>query len=325
VTLARRRFLHLAAGAAALPAAARVARAETYPSRPVRLVVGFAPGGATDIAARLIGQWLSERLGQPFIVDNRPGATTNLAAEMVVRSPPDGHTLMAFSITNAINPALFPKLGFNFSRDMAGVAGISSAPMVLEVNPALPVTSVPELIAYAKANPGKVNLGNYGIGSTAHVVGALFKMTAGVDMVDISYRGAAPMLTDLLGGQIHVAFDNVTGSIEHIRAGTLRALAVTTASPSPALPNVPVLAEVLPNFEASAWLAVGAPRNTPADIVDKLNAAINAGLSDPRIAARLTDLGGTAMKVAPAELDRFVAEETEKWGKLIRTANIRLE
>ena len=288
----RRQFLQLAAGAAVLPAVSTIARAQAYPSRPIRVIIGYTPGGSADLTARLMGQWLSERLGQPFIVDNRPGATTNLAAEMVVRSPPDGYTLMAFSITNAINPALFSRLGLNFSRDMAGVAGISTAPMVLEVNPALPATTVPELIAYAKANPGKVNLGNYGIGSTAHVVGALFKMTAGVDMVDISYRGAAPMLTDLLGGQIHVAFDNVTGSIEHIRAGKLRALAVTTASPSPALPNVPTLAQTLPNFQASAWLAVGAPRNTPAEIVDKLNAAINAGLADPRIAARLTDLGG---------------------------------
>lgn len=325
MTLARRKFMHLAAGAAALPATLRFARADTYPSRPVHIVVGFPPGGATDIAARLIGQWLSERLGQPFIVDNRPGATTNLAADMVVHSPPDGYTLMVFSITNTINPALFTRLNFNFIRDMSAVAGIVRSPMVLEVNPDVPATSAAELIAYAKANPGKINLGNYGVGSTAHVVGELFKMTAGIDMLNVSYRGAAPMLTDLLGGQIQVAFDNLTGSIEHIRAGKLRALAVTTPSHSPALPNIPTLGEFVPGFEASAWIAIGAPKNTPAAIIEKLNREINAGLVDPKIVARLTDLGGTALTALPADLDKFVVEETEKWGKLVRAANIKLE
>lgn len=323
--LLRRAFLNLAVGAAALPAASRFARADTYPSRPVHLIVGFAPGGATDIAARLIGQWLSDRLGQSVIIENRPGATTNIAAELVVHAPPDGYTLMAFSITNTINAALFTQLNFDFVRDMSGVAGIVSSPMVLEVNPAVPVASVTELITYAKASPGKISLGNYGIGSTAHVVGELFKMAAGIDMVDVPYKGAAPMLADLLGGQIQVALDNLSGSIEHIRAGKLRALAVTTGTPSPALPNVPTLGQFLPGLEASSWIAIGAPRNTPADIVDKLNRAINAGLADPRILARLVDLGGTAFVVSPADLDKFVVEEAEKWGKLIRAANIKLE
>jgi tripartite-type tricarboxylate transporter receptor subunit TctC len=317
--------LHLAIAAAALPAAPRVALALDYPTRPVHLIVGFAAGGATDIAARLIGQWLSERLGQAFIVDNRPGASTNIAAEMVVRSPPDGYSLMAFSITNTINPALFNQLNFDFVRDMSGIAGVSSLPMVLTVNPSIAITSVPELIAYAKANAGKISLGNYGIGSTAHVVGELFKLRAGVNMVDVSYRGGAPMLTDLLGGQIQVAFDGLSSSIEHIRAGKLRALAVTTISRSPALPNVPALAEFLPGFEASIWIAIGAPKNTPAEIIDKLNREVNAGLADPKIVARLTDLGSTALKVSPIELDKLVVEETEKWGKVVRAANIKPE
>jgi len=314
--------LHLAAAAAALP---RMAMALDYPTRPVHIIVGFAPGGATDIAARLIGQWLSERLGQPFLVENRPGASTNVAAEVVVHSPPDGYTLMAFSITNTINPALFTQLNFNFVRDMSGVAGINSSPMVLEVNPAVPVTSVAELITYAKVNPGKISLGNYGIGSTSHLVGELFKMRAGINMVDVPYRGGAPMVTDLLGGQVQVAFDNLSGSIELIRAGKLRALAVTTASRSPVLPNIPTLGEFLPGFEANSWIAIGAPKNTPAEIIEKLNREINTGLADPKIVARLNDLGGTALTLSPANLDKFVVDETEKWGKVIRAANIKLD
>lgn len=324
--LARRRFMHLAAAATALSVGRRSAWAQEYPSRPVHLIVGFAAGGATDIAARLIGQWLSERLGQPFIVDNRPGASTNIAAEMTVRSPPDGYTLMAFSITNTINPALFTQLNFDFVRDMSGVAGVSSLPLVLTVNPSIPITSVPELIAYAKGNVGKISLGNYGVGSTSHVVGELFKMRAGVNMVDVSYRGGAPMLTDLLAGQVQAAFDGLSGpSIEYIRSGRLRALAVTAVSRSPALPNIPTLAEFLPGFEASIWIAIGAPKNTPAEIIDKLNREINAGLADPKIVARFTDLGCTALKVSPVELDKLVVEETEKWGKLVRAANIKPE
>ena len=321
----RRKFLHLVTGAAALPALPRIASALDYPTRPVRLVVGFAPGGATDIAARLIGQWLSERLGQSFIVENRPGASTNIAAEAVINSPPDGYTLMVFSITNTINPALFTQLNFNFARDMSGVAGINSAPLVLEVNPAVPVKSVPELISYAKANPGKISLGNFGIGSSSHVVGELFKMTAGVNMVDVPYRGGAPMVTDLLGGQLQVAVDNLSGSIEHIRAGKLRALAVTTESRSPALPDVPALGEFLPGFEANSWIAVGAPHHTPAEIIDKLNTEINAGLADPKIVARLADLGSTALTLSPAGLDKFVADETEKWSKVVQAAGIKAE
>jgi tripartite-type tricarboxylate transporter receptor subunit TctC len=325
VKFPRRKFLHLVAGAAALPALSRIASALDYPTRPVRLVVGFAPGGATDIAARLIGQWLSERLGQSFVVENRPGASTNIAAEAVINSPPDGYTLMVFSITNTINPALFTQLNFNFVRDMSGVAGLNTAPLVLEVNPTVPVMSVPELISYAKANPGKISLGNFGIGSSSHVVGELFKMTASVNMVDVPYRGGAPMVTDLLGGQLQVALDNLSGSIEHIRAGKLRALAVTTRSRSPALPNVPTLGEFLPGFEANSWIAVCAPKNTPAEIIGKLNSEINAGLADPKITARLTDLGSTALTLSPADLDKFVVDETEKWGKVVRTAGIKAE
>jgi tripartite-type tricarboxylate transporter receptor subunit TctC len=321
----RRRFLHLAASAAALPAVPRWAFAQAYPTRPVRIVVAFPPGGTTDIAARLIAQRLTERLGQPFVIENRPGASTNIGTEAVVRSPPDGYTLMAFSVTNTVNPALFPQLKFNFVRDITAVAGIINSPMVLEVNPALPVSSVPELIAYAKANPGKISLGNYGIGSTSHVVGELFKMMAGVDMVDVPYRGAAPMLIDLVGGQIQVAFDNLSGSIEHIRDGKLRALAVTTVSPSPALPNIPTLAGFLPGFEASAWIAVGAPKDTPAEIVDRLNKEINAGLADPKIIARLDALGGTAFTASPAGLNKFTVDETEKWGKVVKFAGIKPE
>jgi tripartite-type tricarboxylate transporter receptor subunit TctC len=325
VKLPRRQFLHLAAGAAVLPALFRVASALDYPTRPVHIVVGFAPGGGTDIAARLIGQRLSERLGQAFIVENRPGASTNIAAEIVAHSRPDGYTLMAFSITNTINPALFSQLSFNFVRDMSGVAGLFNSPMVLEVNPAVPITSVPELIAYAKANPKKMSLGNYGIGSTSHVISELFKIMADITMVDVTYRGGAPMLTDLLGGQIQAAFATLTGSIEHIRANKLRALAVTTVSRSPVLPNIPTVGEFLPGFEASAWFAIGAPKNTPTEIIDKLNGEINAGLADPEIVARLTDLGGTALTVSPVELDKFVIEETEKWGKVVRSANIKAE
>jgi tripartite-type tricarboxylate transporter receptor subunit TctC len=244
---------------------------------------------------------------------------------MVVHSPPDGYTLMAFSITNTVNPALFTQLNFNFVRDMSGVAGLSSAPLVLEVNPAVPVTSVPEFITYAKTNPGKISLGNFGIGSSSHVVGELFMMKAGVNMVDVPYRGGAPMITDLLGGQVQAAFDNLSGSIEHIRAAKLRAIAVTTVSRSPALPNIPTLGEFLPGFEADSWIAMGAPKNTPAEIIKKLNREINAGLADPKIVARLTDLGSSALTFSPVDLDKFVVEETEKWGKVIRAANIKPE
>jgi tripartite-type tricarboxylate transporter receptor subunit TctC len=325
MTLARRTFLQLAAAAAALPALPRAAPAQAWPSRPLRLVVGFPAGGTTDIAARLIGQWLSDRLGQPVVIENRPGAGANLAAETVVRAPPDGYTLLAATSSNVINTTFYQKLSFNFVRDIAMVAGVTRSPLVLEVHPSLPVKSVPELIAHAKANPGKIALASFGTGTTSHVAGELFKMTAGVDLFHVPYRGSAPLVTDLLSGLVQAAFDNLPASIEHIRAGKLRALAVGTAERSQALPDVPTVAEFLPGFEASAWVAVGAPKATPAEIVERLNREINAGLADPKIKARLAELGGTVFVGTPADFDRLVAEQTEKWGKVIRAANIKAE
>ena len=325
MTLARRTFLQLAAAAAALPALPRAAPAQAWPSRPLRLVVGFPAGGTTDIAARLIGQWLSDRLGQPVVIENRPGAGANLAAETVVRAPPDGYTLLAATSSNVINTTFYQKLSFNFVRDIAMVAGVTRSPLVLEVHPSLPVKSVAELIAHAKANPGKIALASFGTGTTSHVAGELFKMTAGVDLFHVPYRGSAPLVTDLLSGLVQAAFDNLPASIEHIRAGKLRALAVGTAERSPALPDVPTVAEFLPGFEASAWVAVGAPKATPAEIVERLNREINAGLADPKIKARLAELGGTVFVGTPADFDRLVTEQTEKWGKVIRAANIKAE
>jgi tripartite-type tricarboxylate transporter receptor subunit TctC len=323
MTLPRRRFLQLAA--ATLPAVSHSAWAQAWPSRPLRLVVGFPAGGTTDIAARLIGQWLSDRLGQPVVIENRPGAGANLAAETVVRAPPDGYTLLAATSSNVINTTFYEKLSFNFVRDVAMVAGVTRSPLVLEVHPSLPVKSVPELIAHAKANPGKIALASFGTGTTSHVAGELFKMTAGVDLFHVPYRGSAPLVTDLLSGLVQAAFDNLPASIEHIRAGKLRALAVGTAERSQALPDVPTVAEFLPGFEASAWVAVAAPKATPAEIVERLNREINAGLADPRIKARLAELGGTVFVGTPADFDRLVAEQTEKWGKVIRAANIKAE
>ena len=321
--LPRRSFL-LAAAAAVLPAPATIVRAETYPARPVRMIIGFPPGGATDIAARLIGQWLTDHLGQPFIVESRPGAVGNIATEAVVRAAPDGYTLLVSVGANTINPALYD-LNFNFVRDMAMVAGILRTPLVLEVNPSLPVHSVPELIAYAKANPGKLTIGSFGTGSISHIAGELFKMTTGTDMVHVPYRGSAPLVVDLLGGQVQVAFDNLPPSIGHIRAGKLRPLAVTTAAPSPALPDIPPVADILPGFEASAWASLAVPKATPRDIIEILNKQTNAGLADPTIVARLADLGATPFVISPAELDRLVAEQTDKWAKVIRAANIKAE
>jgi tripartite-type tricarboxylate transporter receptor subunit TctC len=323
MTLPRRRFLQLAA--ATLPAVSHSAWAQAWPSRPLRLVVGFPAGGTTDIAARLIGQWLSDRLGQPVVIENRPGAGANLAAETVVRAPPDGYTLLAATSSNVINTTFYEKLSFNFVRDIAMVAGVTRSPLVLEVHPSLPVKSVPELIAHAKANPGKIALASFGTGTTSHVAGELFKMTAGVDLFHVPYRGSAPLVTDLLSGLVQAAFDNLPASIEHIRAGKLRALAVGTAERSQALPDVPTVAEFLPGFEASAWVAVAAPKATPAEIVERLNREINAGLADPKIKARLAELGGTVFVGTPADFDRLVAEQTEKWGKVIRAANIKAE
>ena len=313
--LPRRKFLQLSAMAAALPARSRRAWAQAYPTHSVSILVGFAPGGPTDIAARLIGQWLSDRLGQPFIVENRPGAATNIATEAVAHAAPDGYTLLAAVSTNTINPALYTKLSFNFIRDMAMVAGIHRSPLVLEVHPSVPVTSVPELLAYAKANAGTIS----------HVAGELFKAKAGIQMLHVPYRGSAPMVTDLLGGQVNAAMDNLPSSIEYIRAGQLRALAVTGGARAPALPHIPALSEFQPGFEASAWIGIAAPRNTPVEIIDKLNKEINAGLADPKIAARIAELAATVFTSSPADLDRFVVEQTEQWAKVIRAAKIKLD
>src|SRR5262245_4379618 len=323
--LPRRQFLHWAATAVVLPAASRLAVAQAYPSRPVRILVGFAPGGPTDIAARLIGQWLSERLGQPFIVENRPGAATNIATEAVVRAPPDGYTLLAAVSSNTLNPALEPNLSFSFIRDLAMVAAIQSSPLILEVHPSVPVTSVPELTAYVKANPGKISLASFGSGTISHVAGEMFKMTAGIQMVHVPYRGSAPMVTDLVGGQVLAAVDNLPASIEYIRTGKLRGLAVMSATRWPALPDVPPLADFQPGFEVNAWVGIAAPKGTPVEIIDRLNKEINAGLADPKITARIADLGATVLAGSPAEFDQAVVAQTEKWGKVIRAANIKGE
>ena len=323
--LPRRNFLHLAAGAAALPAVSRFAWAQAYPSRPVRLIVGFAPGGGLDITARLIGQWLSERLGQPFVIENRPGAATNIATEAVVRAPPDGYTVLLVNAANALNATLYDNLNFNFIRDIAPVAGIMRVPSAMVVHPSFPAKTVPEFIAYAKANPGKINMGSAGNGSTPHVFGELFEMMTGVSMVHVPYRGIAPALTDLMAGQLQVYFGALTSSIEYIKAGRLRALAVTTAKRSAALPDLPTLGEFLPGYEASQWYGVGVPKNTPVEIVDKLNNEINAGLVDPTMRARLADLGGAVLAGSPADFGKLIADETEKWGKVIRAANIKAE
>jgi tripartite-type tricarboxylate transporter receptor subunit TctC len=323
--LPRRNFLHLAAGAAALPAVSRVARAQAYPTRPVRIIIGFAPGSASDIVARLVGQWLSEGLGQPFIIEHRPGAANNIATEAVVRAPPDGHTLLVVSSANAVNATFYDKLNYNFIRDIAPVAGIIVVPSVLVVHPSVPAKTVPEFIAYAKANPGKLTMASGGIGSGTHLAGELFKMMAGVNMVHVPYRGGGPALTDLLGGQVQVMFPSTVSSIEYIRAGRLRALAVTTATRSDALPDVPTVDEFVPGYEASAWFGVGAPKATPAEIVEKLNKEINAGLADPKMKARLADVGGTALSGSPADFGKLIADETEKWAKVVRAANIKAE
>jgi tripartite-type tricarboxylate transporter receptor subunit TctC len=323
--LGRRNFLHLAAGAAALPALSRIARAQAYPSRAVRIVVGFAAGGGADITARLIGQWLSERLGQQFVIDNRPGAASNVAAETVARSPADGYTLLLVSSPHAFNATLYDKLNYNFIRDIAPVAGATLVPGVMEVNPLVSAKTVPEFIAYAKANPGKINMAAGGAGSATHIFGELFKMMAGVDLVPVQYRGSGPALTDLIGGQVQVMFDALNSSIEHVRAGRLRPLAVTTATRLEVLPSVPTVGEFVPGYEAVVWQGIGAPKNTPAEIIDKLNKEINAGLADPKIKARLADLGSTALAGSPADFGRLIADETVKWGKVIRAANIEPE
>jgi tripartite-type tricarboxylate transporter receptor subunit TctC len=316
--LARRRFLHLATAAAALPSVSRVATAQTYPTRPVRLIIGYPPGGSADITARLLGQWLSERFGQPFVIESRPGASTNIATEAVVRAPPDGYTLLLVAPANAINATLYEKLNFNFISDIAPVAGIIRFPNVMVVNPLVPANTVPEFIAYAKANPGRLNMASSGNGSTIHVSGELFKMMTGVNMVHVPYRGGAPALTDMISGQVQVMFDNVPTSIEFIRAGKLRALAVTTATRSEVLPDLPTVADFVPGYEASAWYGVGVPKGTPDDIIDELNKEINAILAEPKAKARLADLGASLLAGSPADFGKLVADETEKWGKVVK-------
>jgi tripartite-type tricarboxylate transporter receptor subunit TctC len=323
--LPRRQFLHLAAGAAALPALPRVARAQTYPTRPVRIVVGFPAGGVGDILARLLGQWLSERLGQPFVIENRPGAATNIAAEAVVRSPPDGYTLLWITAANAINATLYDKLNFNFIRDIAPVASFVRGPGVMEVNPAVPAQSVPEFIAYAKANPGKINLASSGMGTLSHVAGELFKIMTGVDMLHVPYRGAAPALNDLIGGRVQVMILPVISSVEHIKAGRLRALAVTTATRLDVLPDVPTASEFVPGFEVSDWTGIGVPKNTPAEIVDKLATEINAALGEPKMKARLADLGSLLRPMSRADFGKLIADETERWAKVVKVAGIKPE
>jgi len=325
VTLHRRQFLQLAGVAAAAPAFPQFASALDYPTKPVRLIVGFPPGGGADVAARLMGQWLSERLGQQFFVDNRPGAGSNIGTEVVVRAPADGYTILLAALANAVNATLYEKLNYNFIRDIAPVAGISREPNVMVVNPTVPAKTVPEFIAYAKANPGKINMASAGNGSPPHVIGELFKIMAGVNMVHVPYRGAATALTDLLGGQVQVMFPGMLSSITHIRAGKLRSLAVTTATRLEALPDTPTVGDFVPGYEASGWQGVVAPKNTPADIINKLNSEINAALVDPKMKARLADLGVVPMPMTPAEFGTLIADETEKWGKVIRAANIKAE
>jgi tripartite-type tricarboxylate transporter receptor subunit TctC len=321
--LPRRKLLHLAAGAVALPAVTRLARAQTYPVRPVRLVVALPAGSSPDIGARLIGQWLSERLGHQFIVDNRPGANGNIGTEMVVRAAPDGYTLLLAIAANAVNTTLYENLSFNFGRDLAPVAGYVRVPQVMEVHPSVPATTVPEFIAYAKSVPGKLNMASGGVGGVPHVAGELFKMMAGVDMLHVPYRGNPR--PDLLSGQMQVMFDTVLASIEFIRTGKLRALAVTTATRLDALPNVPTVAEFLPSYEASGWQGIAAPKNTPGEIMDRLNQEINAGLADAKIKAQLANLGAVPMPMTSAEFGKLIADETEKWAKVIRAANIKVE
>jgi tripartite-type tricarboxylate transporter receptor subunit TctC len=317
--------LHLAAGAAAVPAVPRIALAETYPTRPVHLIVGFAAGGPNDISARLMGQWLSQRLGQPFIVENRPGAGGNVATELVVQAPADGYTLLLVPAPAAINATLYENLNFNFIRDIAPVAGILRVPEVMVVNPSIPANTVPEFIAYAKANPGKINMASAGNGSVPHVAGELFKFMAHVDLVKVGYRGGGPALIDLLAGQVQVMFEPTLSTIAYIRAGKLRALAVTSATRSPAMPDIPTVGEFVPGYEATAWFGIGAPRNTPAEIIDKLNREVSAGLADAKFEERLADLGGIPMPMTAAEFGQLIADETEKWGKVVRAANIKAD
>src|SRR5215469_8326751 len=325
MTLSRRRVLELATGAVAFAPISRDARAQTYPMRPVRIIVGFSAGGPTDITARLIAQWLSEHLGQEFIVENRPGAASNIGTEAALRSPPDGYTLLLVTSTNAVNATFHENLNFNFMNDIAPVAGIIRVPLVMEINPSVPAKTVPEFIAYAKANPGKINMASGGIGTSVHIAGELFKMMAGVNLVHVPYRGSAPALTDMISGQVHVMFDILTSSIQHIRSGALRALAVTSGTRSEVLPDLPTVGDFLPGYEATAWYGIAAPKNTPSEIVGKLNKEINAGLADPKIKARFADLASTVIPGSSAAFGRLITEEIEKWGKVVKFSGAKAD
>ena len=323
--LPRRRFLHIAASAAGLPAVSRTARAQTYPIRPVRLIVAAAAGGPTDLIARLTGQWLSNRLGQQFIIENRPGGSNNIGTEVVVRAAPDGYTLLLVNAVNSINASLFEKLNYDFIRHIEPVASIARVPNIMEVHPSVPAVTVPEFIAYAKANPTKINMGTPGIGTPGHLCGELFKMMAGVNMVHVPYRGGAPMLTDLLGGHVQVTFDSIATSIEYIDSGKLRPLAVTTATRWTGMPSVPTVGEFLPGFEATGWYGLGAPRGTPAEIIEKLNLETNSALADPGVKAKLSDLGFTVLAGSPADFGKFIGEETAKWAKVVKFSGAKPE
>jgi tripartite-type tricarboxylate transporter receptor subunit TctC len=321
----RRHFLHLAASAAVLPAVSRLAWAEAYPTRPVRIIVGFAPGGPADILARLIGQRLAEQLGQPFVIENRLGAGSSIAAEAVVKAAPDGYTLLLISSAHAVNTSLYAKLNFNFIRDIAPVAGIDREPLVMLVHPSFPAKTVPEFIAYAKMNASKLNMASAGNGTLTHVAGELFNMMAGVNLLHVPYRGGAPALTELIAGRVQVLFNPMAGTVEYIRTGTLRALAVTTATRSKTLPDLPIVRDFLPGYESSVWFGIGTPKNTPADIVERLNREINAALADPKIRTRLADWGGAPLAVSPADFGKLIAAETEKWANVVKFANIKPE
>ena len=325
MTLPRRRFLNLGASAAVLPALSRMGWAQAYPTHPVRFIVGSAGGSSPDIFARLLGQWLSERLGRPFVIDNRSGAGGNIAFEAAVRAPPDGYTLLLAPTSAAINASLYGKLNYDFIRDIAPVAAIARGPQVMLVNPSVPAKTIPEFIAYAKANPGKLSMASAGIGTPGHLAGELFKLMAGIDMVHVPYRSGAPAQTDLIGGQVQLMFLSPVGLIEYVQADMLRALAVTTVTRSHELPDLPTVGDFLPGYEASAWWGIGTPKNTPAEIVDRLNTEINSGLADPTLNARLGDLGATPLALSPMEFGKLIADETEKWGKVIRAASIKLE
>jgi tripartite-type tricarboxylate transporter receptor subunit TctC len=324
IEISRRQFLYLVAGAAVLPVFSRIAKGQAYPSRPVRIIVGFPPGGAADITARLMARWLSERLGQAFIIENRPGAGTNIGTETVAKAPADGYTLLLVSMANTVNATLYKRLNFDFIRDIAPVAGLIREPLVMELNPSVLANTIPEFIAYAKANPGRINVASAGNGTPGHMASELFQLLTGLDLVDVPYRGGAPALTDLLAGQVQVIFDNLPTSLEYIRAGKVRPLAVTAATRSVALPDLPALSEFVPGYEVSSWFGIGVPSSTPAEIIEALNTEINAGLADPKLKTRLIEMGGTVLGGSASDFGRLIVEQTEKWGKLIREANITL-